>query len=291
MKTPRVPPVLVPACVFAFLTALHAADRPVVLGGQPPAVRAGTVLREKREIRVENGQTRQEIGKDVTSVTTRFIQRVNLVRRPVGTDAEEVQVREFVMECVHFPAAIPPAANELPSPVSSKTLRARKKSGRWDFDLLQGNPTKDEQKSLDDLAFTADLLEVLPAAIGTGSRKPGEKWKIPVNAQRGKAYGWVVPDSLEGTLVSVEERPDGPHATISIEGKFHMERPMNFNARMDITFSATVVRRLADMIDVDTKITGRFIGRADAVTPQKQPIILSYDHPFALTRTLKIEDK
>ena len=266
------------------------AARPVILAKNVP-VRTGAVLREKREIRVDAGQTSQQVGSDTTRVATRFVQRVNLLRRSLGSGGEEVQVREMVTECVHFNPALPPAANEQPAALSSRTLRSRLKSGRWDYDLVGGTPSADEKKLLDDLAFTANLLEILPACIGAASRKVGEKWNTQIPAPRGKAYGWVVPDSLESTLVSVEERPDGPHATIGIEGKFHMERPMNFNARMEITFSATIMRRLSDMVDVDTKVNGRFVGKAESVTPQKQPIILSYDHPFTLTRTLKIEDK
>ena len=71
---------------------------------------------------------------------------------------------------------------------------------------------------------------------------------------------------------------------------------MNFNARMEITFSATVVRRLTDMIDVDTKITGQFVAVAAAiadksVSAKNETIILNYDYPFTLTRTLKVEPK
>lgn len=274
--------------LLAFTAALPAAERPVVLG-RPQSLRSGTLLREKREVRVETGKTKQETGANTTNATTRFIQRVNLVRRVLGSDAEEVQVRELVKECAHFTGA-PPPPNET-TPLLSKTLRARKKTGHWDYDLVQGSPTPEEAQSMADLAFAADLLELLPVCIGSGSHKPGDIWKTAIPAPRGKAYGWIVPDSLESTLIAVEDKVDGPHATVTIAGKFQMERPMNLNARMEITFSATVVRRLSDMLDVDTKATGQFVASAQSAGPNREKILLSYDYPFTLTRTLKIEPK
>ncbi len=276
------------AGLLALTTAMPAAERPVVLG-RPQFMRSGTLLREKREVRVEGGKTRQETGANITNVTTRFSQRVNLVRRVFGADAEEVQVRELTKECVHF-TGTPPPPNET-FPLLSKTLRARKKIGHWDYDLVQGSPTPEEAQSLDDLAFAADLLELLPVCIGTGSHKPGDTWKTEIPAPRGKAYGWIVPDSLESTLVAVEDKADGPHATVTIAGKFHIERPMNLNARMEVAFTATVVRRLSDMLDVDTKATGQFVASAQSAGPNREKILLGYDYPFTLTRTLKIEPK
>jgi len=274
--------------LLALTTVLPAAERSVVLG-RPQSLRSGTLLREKRELRVDAGKTRQESSANITNATTRFIQRVNLVRRVLGADAEEVQVRELVKECVHFTGA-PPPPNET-TPLLSTALRARKKTGHWDYDLVQGSPTPEEAQALDDLAFAADLLEILPVCIGTGSHKPGDTWKAEIPAPRGKAYGWIVPDSLESTLVAVEDKADGPHATVTIAGKFHMERPMNLNARMEVTFSATVVRRLSDMLDVDTKAIGQFVASAQSAGPNREKILLSYDYPFTLTRTLKIEPK
>ena len=291
---------VLPLILLAVLHAnLSAADRPgkaVALGGGPP-LRTGTLLREKRELRVEAGKTKQEVGKATTEVTTHYLQTVHLMRRMIGNDAEEVQVREFVKECAHFMVGTaPPPDGATPSTLSSKTLRFRRKSGHWNYEMMQGTPTPAEAMSMAELAFAADLLDVLPACIGTGSRKLGETWQTAMDSPRGKAYGWIVPDQLESTLVAVEDKPDGPHATIAITGKFRMERPMNFNARMEITFSATVVRRLSDMIDVDTKATGRFLTVAAAiaeksVSAKNETVILNYDYPFTLTRSLKIDPK
>ena len=185
----------------------------------------------------------------------------------------------------------PSAPNETPHTLNSKTLRLRKKTGHWVFDLLQGTASPADQKMLDELSFTADLLEILPACIGNSSRKVGETWKTELPAPRGKAYGWIVAEKLESTLVAVEDKPAGAMATITINGKFKMERPLNVNARMEVTFSATVVRRLTDMLDVDTKITGLLDAVAAAVSDKREPINLFYNYPFTLTRTLKLEDK
>ena len=269
---------------------LHAAGRSddaVEVGGHA-AKRSGIMLREKRELRVDAGSSTQEIGTNITKVSTRFVQRVNLVRRLINADSEELEVREFMKECVHFTGPAP-APNET-AELSSKTLLARKKSGRWDYRLHQGRPTADEAQSMAELAFAADLLEILSYSIGTGMRKPGEKWKAET-ASSGGSRGQINPDSLETTLVSVEVKPDGHYATFAITGKFHMERPMTLNARMTVSFTATVVRRLADMLDVETKATGQFSASAQGAGPNRQKIQLNYDYPFTLVRTLQVERK
>ncbi len=275
--------------LLAFPLSLSAAERPVVLGSTAP-LRGGTLLREKREVLVTAGKTQQETGADVTNVTTRFVQRINVVRRVVSADAAEVEVRELMQECVHFTGADPPP-NATSSTLLNKTLRARKKTGHWDYDLALGKPTPEEAKTLADLGFAADLLELLPVCIGTSGRKIGETWKTILSAPRGNAYGWIVPDSLDSTFLALEDKADGPHATISITGKFHLARPMNLNARMEVTFTAIVVRRLSDMLDVDTQISGQFVASAEAAGPNREKILLSYDYPFTLRRTLKLEAK
>jgi hypothetical protein len=294
MKMSFVFPVLLQALLLAFASALSAAEgsgKPVALS-DGKTMRTGTLIREKMEISVNGGKTKQEIGKDITELNTRFLRRINLMRRLIGGDAEEVELREFHQDSGHFTGLTPPAeANVLPNNLAAQTLRVRKKSGRWSYDLLRGTASPQDRKLLDEMAFTADLLEILPACMGVGSRKIGETWRTELSAPRGKAYGWVVPEKLESTLLSVEEKPEGSLATVTISGKFKMERPMNFNARMEITFSATVVRRLSDMLDVDTKISGQFVTVAAAITEKREPIILNYDYPFTLVRTLKIEDK
>ncbi len=281
--------------VLIWLTAaagmLRAADRPgeMVEVGRQATTRSVFTLREKREVRVEAGSTKQETGADVVTATTRYVQRVNLVRRLLNADSEEMQVREFAKECVNFTGQAPPP-NET-APLLGKTLRTRKKGGRWDYNLHQGRPTAEEAQSLADLAFAADLLEILPLGIGTGMRKPGDHWKLETATPGGKDRGWVVPDSLETTFVSLEVKPDGPHATFAIEGKFHMERPMSLNARMEVTFTATVVRRFSDMLDVETKATGKFLASAQGAGPKREKILLSYDYPFTLVRTQAVERK
>lgn len=269
---------------------LHAADRSgeLVEVGSQSATRSGVTLREKREVRVAAGSTKQETGADVVKATTRYVQRVNLVRRLLNADSEELQVREYVKECVNFTGQ-PPAPNENMA-LLGKTLRARKKGGHWDYNLHQGRPTDVEAQSLADLAFAADLLEILPLGIGTGMHKPGDQWKVEPSSG-GKDRGFIILESLETTFVSQEIKPDGPYATFTIEGKFHIERPMTLNARMQVTFTATVIRRLSDMLDVETKASGQFLASAQAAGPKREKILLNYEYPFTLTRTLAVERK
>lgn len=271
---------------------LPAADRPaemVEVGRQAAATRSGVTLREKREVRVDAGSTKQEMGADVVTATTRYVQRLNLVRRMLNADSEEVQVREFLKECVNFRGPPPPPSETVA--LLGATLRARRKGGHWDYDLHQGRPTPEEAQSLADLAFAADLLEILPLGIGTGMHKPGDTWKIETPASGGRDRGLIALDSLETTFSKLEVKADGPYATFTMVGKFHMERPMSLNARMTVTFTATVVRRLTDMLDVETRATGQFLASAQAAGPKREKIQLSYDYPFTLVRTQQVERK
>ncbi len=66
---------------------------------------------------------------------------------------------------------------------------------------------------------------------------------------------------------------------------------MSLNARMEVGFTATVVRRLSDMLDVETKATGKFVASAQGAGPKREKILLNYDYPFTLVRTLAVERK
>ncbi len=278
------------AALLAFnLAAGQNATRPVVLNKNLP-LRSGTELREKREIRVESGRSKQVNAKETTEVSTRYVQRLNLVRRIAGAGTEEIRVAEFLTELVHFMGPVPPP-NEQASSLLSKTLRARKSAGRWDYDLAQGKPTPDERQTLDNLAFTAGLLDVLSLCIGPDPHKLGETWKTEIPAPRGKAIGFVVPKDIACTFVGLEDKPDGPHATIAITGGLSLERPMGYNSHVEITFEATVIRRLSDMLDEDTKIKGTYTLKGEANLVGIGKAQLDFNYPFNLTRTLKIEPK
>lgn len=270
----------------------HAADRavrPVVLN-KNAALRSGTVLREKREIRVENGVSRQANAQETTEVRTRYLQRINLVRRITGAGSEEIRASEFLTELAHFTGPPPPPGEEA-SPLMTKTMRARKTGARWDYDLERGKETPEERSSLDHLAYTAALLDMISLCIGTDSHKPGDTWKTSIPAPRGKAAGYVVPKDIECTFVSLDEKADGPQAVISITGSLGLERPMGYNAHVDISFQATVHRRLSDMLDVETNITGEYVLKGEANIAGVGKTQLDFRYPYTLKRSLQIEDK
>lgn len=278
------------AALLAFnLAAGQNATRPVVLNKNLPH-RSGTELREKREIRVENGISKQVSPKETTAVSTRYVQRLNLVRRIAGAGVEEIRVAEFLIELAHFMGPVPPP-NEQSSSLMSRMLRARKSGARWNYDLVQGKATPDERQTLDNLAFTAGLLDVLSLCIGNDPHKLGETWKTEIPAPRGKAAGFVVPKDISCTFVSLDEKSDGTHATIAITGGLSLEKPMGYNSHIEITFEATVIRRLSDMLDVDTKIKGTYALKGEANLVGIGKAQLDFNYPFTLTRTLKIEPK
>lgn len=271
------------------LAAADSSSKPVQLN-KAMSLRSGTIVREKREILVEHGRSKQVNEKETSDVSTRYSQRLDLAHKISGSSQEELRVTDFVREWSHFKGPTPPP-NEQPSTLISKTLRARKTGARWDYDLAQGKPTPEERATLDQLAMAASLLDLLSVCIGNATHKVGETWKTEIPAPRGKAVGYIVMKNIECALVSVDDAADGPHATITITGQVSVERPMNFNSHVDITFEANLVRRLTDMLDVDTQIKGLYTlkGESNLVGAGKTQLVFEY--PYNLTRSLDIEGK
>lgn len=280
---------LLPLLLCVHLNAAETPAGPAELGA-PSSLRTGTLLREEREIRVQEGKGRMQKSNSANDFFCRFVQRVNLVRRLLGPDTEEVQVREMVCELVNYNGTAPPPA-EQGGPLAGKTLRLRKADGRWKCAMVGGKPTAEQQKFLNDLAFTRLLLEIPEACLLNQTRKPGEMWKISINESGGKDYGAVVAKDIECMLAALEERPEGVLATVHMEGVFTMERPMNYLSRMEVAFNITLVRRLSDMLDVNTKITGSLKNIAQVNDAEGKPAELILELPYTLVRTQAVERK
>jgi hypothetical protein len=271
---------------------LNAADNsggPVDLGA-PSSLRTGTLLREKREVRVQEGIGRMQKSSSANDFFCRFVQKVNLVRRLLGTDTEEVQVREMVCELINYNGPAPQSVEQA-GPLVGKTLRLRKSDGKWKCALVGGKPTAEQQKFLNDLAFTRLLLEIPEACLLDQTRKTGETWKVSINESGGKDYGVVVAKDIECTLATLDERPDGPQATVHLVGSFTMERPMNYLSRIEVAFDITLIRRLSDMLDVKTKIFGSLKNIAQVNDAEGKPAELILELPYTLVRTQAVERK
>lgn len=272
-------------------TAADGDARPVLLNKSQP-LRSGTTIREKREMRVENGRSKQSNAQGTSDVSTRYLQRVNLVHTVRAPGVSEVRVADLVSEWSHFAGSAPPPPNEQPSSLTSRTLRARKTGIRWDYDLTQGKATPQERQTLDQMALAASLLDLFSAFIGDAPHKPGERWTTTLPAPRGKAAGYIVAKSIECHLAGVEAGgADGPHARITLAGSVSLERPLGYNAHVDITFEATLLRRLSDMVDVDTRMQGTYVlkGQADLAGAGKTQ--LDFNYPYTLARTLTVEPR
>lgn len=261
--------------------------KPVVLV-RNQALRSGTVVREKREIRVERGRSKQTQPNETSDQATRYTNRLNLVRK-VGGGNEDLRVSDLVTEWTHFNGLTPPPANEQSSPLANQNLRARKTGARWSYELSQGKPTPEQRQALDQLAMTHTLLDLLPLFIGSEAHKPGDSWKTQVPAPRGRAVGYIVPKDLECQLLDVTSGPEGTLAKIQVQGEVGLERPLDYSAHVDITFSGVVVRRLEDMLDVETKLQGTYLLKGEAEILGVGKAQLEYDYPYTLVRTQKIE--
>lgn len=280
---------LLPLLISVHLKAADTSGGSVDLGATSP-LRTGTVLREKREVRVQEGKGRMQKANSANDFFCRFVQSVNLVRRLLGTDTEEVQVREMVCELINYNGTAPPPAEQA-SPLVGKVLRLRKSDGRWKCTMVGGKPSAEQQKFLNDLAFTRLLLEIPEACLLNQTRKPGETWKVSINESGGKDYGAVVAKDIECTLAAMDERPDGALATVHVVGSFTMDRPMNYLSRIEVSFDITLVRRLSDMLDVNTKISGSLKNVAQVNDADGKAAQLVLELPYTLVRTQAIERK
>jgi len=97
--------------------------------------------------------------------------------------------------------------------------------------------------------------------------------------------------NIQCTLVSIDDKPDGAHAKLTITGQLGRERPMNFNSHVEITFETALVRRLTDMLDVDAQIKGTYTLKGEANIAGAGKTQLDFEYPYTLARTLKIEPK
>lgn len=263
-------------------------EKPVVLHGKS-TLRSGTVLREKREVMVASGTVTIQ-GTEKQVISMRWMQRHNLVRRLQGTAAEEIEVRDHATEEAQFPPGGPqPESAVERGPLMSKTLLARRLTNGWDFRLAQGKPTADETDALLKLAFFSGILEIIPAALGTQPRKPGESWKPDLPAPRGKANGIAIFKDVEVGFGSIEQRVDGPHARVFISGSFTVQRPLGYLASAQATFGIALTRRLSDLVDVETTIKGTFKDEFPVRLDNGGSGSIAHDFPYVVTRSIEIE--
>jgi hypothetical protein len=252
---------------------------------------SGTIVRETREIRSENGRrTTSESSKVLATEGVRYVHRVNLLRRLGGADREQVSVRDSARECVFYLGLVPPPAAETGTPLQSLDLRLRRVSGRWNYELDKGTPTDIQRAALAEFGQLADLVGVVTLCASPQPRAKGETWKVDVPKPPGKGYGYVVPEPLECRLEDVIEGEGGPHARIGVNGKLKLERPLGLNGMVGVTFAGTITRRLSDMLDVETALNGTF-SYAGPVMADGKPATTTIEVPWTLTRTQKIEPK
>jgi len=199
-------------------------------------------------------------------------------------------VREHSFEETQFAMNGPaPSFQEQLGALNGVTLLARQRGGGWNFELKDRKPVERQNAALLDLQFFANVMEIVPAALGTQTRRPGETWKPQIPAPRGKTYGLPVFKDVEATFGSIEERDDGPYAKLFISGSFTMDRPMNTLSSLEITFGIALTRRLSDMLDVETEIKGTYKDNIQTRLDDGKTGFLLHDYPYVVKRTVSIE--
>lgn len=283
------------ACLTSLLAAAAVMAAPPrdakVMLSKNSSLPSGTVIREIREIRAENGtRTITEGGKVMARDGARYVHRVNLVKHLGGNDRDQVSVRDSARECLFYLGTVAPASTEGATPLQALDLRMRRVSGRWSHELDKGTPTDLQRAALVEFSQIADLVGVLGLCTSPQPRAKGESWKVDEHRPAGRAYGYVVAEKIECRLEDVSEVEGVPHARIAVTGELKVERPLNINGAMKVTFTGTVTRRLSDMLDVETTLTGDF-SYSGPVIAQGKPAEARIDLPWKLTRTQKIEAK
>ncbi len=277
--------------LLCIATSLQAQQPKSVPISGKAGLRSGTVLLEKREILVEKGTaTLQQASGEKRSVAARWLLRHHLMRRVQGSGAEEIEVREHAFEETQFALnRAAPASQEKRGALHGVTLLARQRGGGWNFEFKGMKPIERQNAALLDLQFFANMMEIVPAALGAQARRPGETWKPVIPAPRGKAYGLPIFKDVEATFGSIEEREDGPHAKLFISGSFTMERPMNTLSSLEISFGISLTRRLADMLDVETEIKGIYKDNIQTRLDDGKTGFMFHDYPYRVRRTVSIE--
>ena len=94
----------------------------------------------------------------------------------------------------------------------------------------------------------------------------------------------------ECTLEAVEEIKGEPHARISVRGTLSVEQPTYAGAG-SATFTAQILRRLKDRLDVETKVTGIFNFTGPVTAEGGTAATLKLALPYNVRRTLRSEPR
>jgi len=255
----------------------------------PAPLRAGTVLLEERVLQMNEGEYKVESAKGAQSLAARYHQRVNLRRRVQGAENEDVMVEDHAEDlAVYF--ANPPAVAEKPGILVRQHLHARKRLGVWMYEPQDRKPENTLNSALVKLSWLTTLMDLLPAGIGSQQRTVGETWKTEFPAPRGKAKGVPVLTDYDCTLEAVEDVRGEPHARISVRGTLKVEQP-TFAGSSSATFTATILRRLKDKLDVETTVNGSFAFTGPVTAEGNTPATLKLILPYTIRRTLRIEPR
>jgi hypothetical protein len=252
-------------------------------------LRAGTVLLEERVLQMNEGEHKVESAKGVQSLAARYHQRVNLRRRVQGAENEDVMVEDHAEDlAVYF--ANPPAISEKPGILVRQHLHARKRLGVWMYEPQDRKPENTLNSALIKLSWLTTLMDLLPAGIGSQQRNIGETWKTEFPAPRGKVKSVPVLTDYECTLEAVEDVRGESHARISVRGTLKVEQP-TFAGSSSATFTATILRRLKDKLDVETTVNGSFGFTGPVTAEENTPATLKLTLPYTIRRTLRIEPR
>jgi len=278
------------AALIATTTGISAPpERKEPLDIASPPWRAGTVLLEERILQMNDGEYTVESAKGIQSLVAMYQQRVNLRRRVQSAENEDVMVEDHAEDLgIYF--ATPPTLQEKPGILARQHLHARKRQGQWVYETQDRKPDTSLNASLIKLSWLTSLMEMVPAGIGNQKRTIGETWKTDFPAPRGKAKGALILTGYECTLEAVEDVQGTPHARISVRGTLKVEQP-TYAGTGSTTFTAQILRRLKDKLDVETKTTGVFQFTGPVTAEGGTAATLKLSMPYTLRRTLRIEPR
>ena len=168
----------------------------------------------------------------------------------------------------------------VPAPLAGLPMIVEYKDGKYTVSLEAGEPDAVQAKMLEQFS-KAYGNDNEAAVYGTTPRKPGEKWEVdPKNVQMmGDAKDLT--GSYKVEFVEVKEFQGTPcavlKATFDISGK-------SPNGKMSFKGGTTIMRSLADKIDLETKVEATM-----AIDTQPSPLLnLHVEGPFTSTQKVTV---
>jgi hypothetical protein len=254
-------------------------------GGLPLPGKAVThsMLREMKDADLTLEMGDKKVPGKLTSkeASNEVVEGISPVKARRVLTSKTVEARMVVME------------QEQPGPDKADPLQGlpvilEEKDGKWDAALEEGEATAEQKTALAEVAKNANENDDL-AIYGETPRKPGDKWEVDLS----KLPSFGGAKDLKGTfVVEFVEVKDVQgtscavlKSTVDLSGTTVKEGDEGPTLNIKLKGEATVHRSLADLVDLESKMTGTMGMEGEAGPGMKMAI----SGPITMTRTATVK--